>query len=638
MTSTGKPKAQLQDSEQLVVQAEARMEATHPVVSRPVSVFARFLELLVFTAVVVELGVSFGNVVTRTLMGFSLNWSMEVAELCLTVIAFVGGAIALPRNLHTSVHAGVDRVPEHLRPYLYCAGDWLVALVAALVFYFSLSTIQTASTQVSPILGISEAWFSVALPVGMLAIIVFAADRILHYPRRVFALSGLVLAAASLVLLGITSLAPNAMTPMALWLTLLLMIIMLFLGTPIGFVLALASFLYIHVSGDHAYSAVPLGMRAGVESFVLLAIPFFIVAGLLMTSGGLTQYLIRVVRAYVGHRRGGLLYVVVVVMYIFAGISGSKAADVAAVGTASKDMLAQGGYSREEGVAVVSGATIMGETVPPSLPMLVLGSVTTLSIGTLFLAGLLPAVFIGLFLMGLIFFRARRNNFPVAPKAPWHERGVATLGALPVLVIPVILIGGIVLGVATPTEASSVAVIYTLVLGLVITKGGIGKRLFKVVVDAAAIGGMVLFIVSTSTPFSQALTVGGVPQALANGLAKVGDSPAIFLLLSIFALVIMGELLEGLPAVLVFAPILIPLAPAAGVDPVHYAIVILFAMGIGSFLPPIGVGLYVACAVFETKMERTVRPFLPYLAVLIVGLIALAFVPQVTLWLPGLRG
>jgi len=207
-----------------------------------------------------------------------------------------------------------------------------------------------------------------------------------------------------------------------------------------------------------------------------------------------------------------------------------------------------------------------------------------------------------------------------------------------VLVIPVILIGGIVLGVATPTEASSVAVIYTLVLGLVITKGGIGKRLFKVVVDAAAIGGMVLFIVSTSTPFSQALTVGGVPQALANGLAKVGDSPAIFLLLSIFALVIMGELLEGLPAVLVFAPILIPLAPAAGVDPVHYAIVILFAMGIGSFLPPIGVGLYVACAVFETKMERTVRPFLPYLAVLIVGLIALAFVPQVTLWLPGLRG
>ena len=616
----------------------ALSEVSGQFMSRPVAALARLFELLVFLAVIVELGVSFGNVVTRTFMGFSLNWSMEVAELCLTIIAFVGSAIALPRKLHTSVHVGVERVPERVQPYFYCAGDWLVAVAAGLICYFSLPTIQQASSQVSPILEINEAWFRVALPIGMLAIIVFAADRMRHYGSRVVVTSGLVVAVASLALLGAAALAPEAMTSVALWVTLLMMIIMLFLGTPIGFVLALASFIFIETSGDHAFSSVPLGMQAGVGSFVLLAIPFFIVAGLLMTSGGLTDHLIRAARAYIGHRRGGLLYVVVVVMYIFAGISGSKAADVAAVGTASRDMLAQGGYSPEEGVAVVSGATIMGETVPPSLPMLVLGSVTTLSIGTLFLAGLLPAVFIGLFLMALITYRARRNSFPVALKAPWRERGTSALVAVPVLVIPVILIGGIVLGVATPTEASSVAVIYTLVLGLAVTKGRLAARSFKVVVDAAAIGGMVLFIVSTSTPFSQALTIGGVPEALANGLAKVGDNSAVFLVLSIFALIIMGQLLEGLPAVLVFAPILISLAPAAGVDPMHYAIVILFAMGIGSFLPPIGVGLYVACAVFQTNMERTVKPFLPYVAVVTVGLLVLAFVPQVTLWLPGLRG
>lgn len=638
MVRTRKSPLRGQGLEELVVHAEAGTADPNPYVSPPVSIVIQILELLVLLAVVVELGVSFANVVTRTLMGFSLNWSMEVAELCLTVIAFIGGAIALPRNLHTSVHAGVDRVSEHLRPYLYCSGDWLVTLVAGLVFYFSLSTVQTASTEESPNLGINEAWFSLALPLGMLAIIVFAADRILHYPRRVVALSGLGVVAAALLLLAVTSIAPETVSAMALGITILLMVVMLFLGTPIGFVLALASFVFIHVSGDRKYAAVPLGMEGGVGNFVLLAIPFFIVAGLLMTEGGLTQHLIRVVRAYVGHRRGGLLYVVVVVMYVFAGISGSKAADVAAVGASSKDMLAQGGYSREEGVAVVSGATIMGETVPPSLPMLVLGSVTTLSIGTLFLAGLLPAVLIGLFLMGLIFVRARRHHFPIAPKAPWHERHIASFKALPVLIIPVILIGGIVLGIATPTEASSVAVIYTLVLLLATTRGRMGTLLVKSTVDAAAIGGMVLFIVSSSTPFSQALTVGGVPQALANALAKVGNSPAPFLLLSIFALIIMGELLEGLPAVLVFAPILVPLAPAAGVDPLHYAIVILFAMGIGSFGPPIGVGLYVACAIFDTKMERAVRPLLPYLAVLTVGVIVLAFVPQVTLWLPGLRG
>lgn len=621
-----------------LLDAEGHGHPPRPADPRLITGLVRALEALVFVAVVIELTVSFANVATRTLFGFSLNWSMEVAELCLTVIAFVGGAIALPRNLHTSVHAGVDRMPMYIRPYLYCAGDWLVTLVALLTLYFGLSVVQTSTTELSPILGISEVWFTIALPLGMLAILVFALNRALRYPSRVWSVSGVsVLLAAGALLIG-SALASDALSAGSLWITLALMVVMLFLGTPIGFVLAMASYIYIHVSGDRAYSAVPLGMNGGVGSFVLLAIPFFIVAGLLMTEGGLTKYLINVVRAFAGHRRGGLLYVVVLVMYIFAGISGSKAADVAAVGTASRDMLAQGGYSKEEGVAVVSAATIMGETVPPSLPMLVLGSVTTLSIGSLFLAGILPAVFIGLFIMLLIFFRARRQNFPVEPKAPWDVRGIAIAKALPILIIPIMLIGAIVFGVATPTEASSVAVVYALFLTLVMSKGRIGKRLVGCAVDAAAIGGMVLFIVSSSTPFSQALTVGGVPQALAQAIATIGDGPVPFLLLSIVSLAIMGELLEGLPAVLVFAPILVPLAPAAGVDPLHYAIVILFAMGIGSFGPPIGVGLYVACSIFETKMERAVKPFLPYLAILTVGLTVLAFVPQVTLWLPGLRG
>lgn len=594
-------------------------------------------EGVLVVAVTGELAVLFGNVVTRSFLGFSLIWSLEVAQLCLSVIAFVGGALAYPRKLHSAVEAGVRLAPTVAQPYLQALAELLVLVSGVLVIIFSISPLQLERTQYSPILHLSEMWFGIPIPIGMALLCYYVLERLSRRSLR-HIMGTAAGTAAVLAVLWLTHAAwQNALGPdSSLWFSLVALGVMLFVGVPIGFVLALTSAAYLYLSGSSDLATLPLGMQGGVSDFVLLAIPFFIVAGLIMTSGGLTSLLVRWVQAFTGHLRGGLFYVTVVVMYIFAGISGSKAADVAAVGTTMRDMFEDAGYNREEGVAVLSGATVMGETVPPSLPMLVLGSITTLSIGTLFIAGLLPAVFIGAFLMVMVFVRARRQQASVSSRSTWRVMARTTVAAFPVLMIPIILLGGILTGIATATESSSVAVVYALLLGLVHRPRLSIGALRKVAVDASALGGMVLFIISTSVPFSRSLTIGGVPQDIAAGMEKLGGHAWLFLTVSILVLIIMGELLEGLPAVLIFAPLLLPLAPTFGINPLHYAIVMLFAMGIGSFAPPIGVGLYVACAVSGTTMERSVRRLIPYLSILVVGLIVLAFIPEVTLALPNL--
>ena len=371
--------------------------------------------------------------------------------------------------------------------------------------------------------------------------------------------------------------------------------LLLFLGLPIAFVLALASGIYLYLGGISDVSAIPIGMASGAKGFVLLAIPFFILAGTVMNSAGLTLPLAKLVDALIGHLRGGLLQVVVVTMYIFSGISGSKVADVAAVGTTMRGMLEERKYPRGEVVAVLSASAIMGETIPPSIVLLILGSITTISTTTLFLAGFVPAAFLALVVMALVFFRARKQGGVASPKATWRTRGSATFFALPTLLLPVGMVVGIMSGFATPTEVSSVAVAYAFVLAAAYRRGS-KKLLGDTLRETTTTAGMVLFIIAAASPLAQTLALAGVSQQIHDLMSGLGDSPILFMLFTIVLLIIMGQLLEGLPAVLIFAPLLLPIATDFGVNPVQYAMVLIIAMGIGSFAPPAGVGFYVACA------------------------------------------
>jgi len=419
---------------------------------------------------------------------------------------------------------------------------------------------------------------------------------------------------------------------------LLLFLFTILIGLPVGFALLLSTTAYLWTSDTVPLIALSQNMVDGSGNFVLLALPFFIFAGLIMERGGISFRLVRFVHALVGHLRGGLLQVMVLSMYLVSGLSGSKTADVAAVGSVMRDMLDREGYAIDEGAAVLAASAAMGETVPPSIAMLVLGSITTISMGALFIGGLVPAAVIAVCLMVLIYLRARRFNMPRSPRAGARERLRTGAGAILPLAMPVILFAGILLGIATPTEVSSFAVIYGLLLAFLVYRAFDSRIFLRTVIDSATLAGMVLFILAAASGFSWALTVAYLPQRLVELLNGAHNSTTVFLLGSMVLLIAVGSLLEGLPALIILAPLLLPIAGQIGLSELHYGIVLLIAMGIGAFLPPVGVGFYVACAIIRTDIEGATRKMVPYLLVLVVGLLIVAFVPWFTVFLPAAFG
>ena len=597
----------------------------------------RLLEWLVGAAIVGELIVILLNIGYRLVTGNSVLWTQEVSEIALLTIAFVGGAIAYPKGAHMSVQALIMKLPPHWKPYLLALADWLVLTMSAGAFVLFIPSLQQQWTELTPILGLRASWVSLPFAVGMLLISWFAIIKLWRQGRR-HVLGSLLITAIGIAIVVMSRPIMTAANPNVLLLAVLLVLfLLLFLGLPIAFVLALASGLYLYVGGISDVSAVPLGMASGAKGFVLLAIPFFILAGSIMNSAGLTLPLARLVESLIGHLRGGLLQVVVVTMYIFSGISGSKVADVAAVGTTMRSMLEKRKYERGEVVAVLSASAIMGETIPPSIVLLVMGSITTLSTTTLFLAGFIPAAFLGLCIMCLIFVRARKLTSTPSPKATWGLRFRSTFLALPTLLLPVGMVVGILSGFATPTEVSSVAVAYAFILAFAYKQGN--RKLFgETLGETTTTAGMVLFIIAAASPLAQTLAVAGVSGQIETLMLSLGGNALVFMLLTIVLLIIMGQLLEGLPAILIFAPLLLPIAISFGVNPIQYAMVMIIAMGIGSFAPPAGVGFYVASATGRETIEKSLKHFWPYLIIVTLGLIVLASVPWFSTVLPSMFG
>jgi tripartite ATP-independent transporter DctM subunit len=373
--------------------------------------------------------------------------------------------------------------------------------------------------------------------------------------------------------------------------------------------------------------AVSLAMSNGISSFILLAVPFFILAGNVMTDGGLTKPLADWVTAMVGRMQGGLLQALVVAMYIFSGISGSKIADVAAVGTTLKGMLKQQGYDPAESAAVLSAAGIMGE-------MMVLASITTLSVATFFVAGVVPAAVLGVCLMIIINRRAKKFNWPRCPAISWPERMKLSARALPALMVPIILIVGIVGGIATTTEVSSIAVVFSILVSVFVYRGMNVRSFITTLADSGAMAGMVLFMVSAGSAFSWTLALSGLQSVVADFLALLGGSAFAFVSFSVVLMVVMGSILEGLPSLLIFGPMLLQLTKNYGIDPMAFGIVMIISMGIGTFIPPFGVCYFVTCSVMDTSVERVTPRFLPYLAVLLIGLVCIAIFPAISLALP----
>jgi tripartite ATP-independent transporter DctM subunit len=405
------------------------------------------------------------------------------------------------------------------------------------------------------------------------------------------------------------------------------------LGMPLAFTLVLTSMTYLLGIGGVSLIILPIKILGGVDSFVLLSIPLFIVAGALMESGGISERIVDLAMAIVGRVRGGLAMVAVVAEVLFSGISGSTAADVSAISSLLVPSMKRAGYSGPESVSVVAAASAMGILVPPCLTMVVLGSLVNLSIVTLFLAGFLPAFVLAAALLVLIGLRARRQQWPLSPRASSADLWRAVRRAAVPSGLPVLLFGGIFSGLTTVTEAALLALVYALVAGIAMR----GIRRDEAVIQLAQSGvvtATTLWVLAAASAFAWILVREWVPQMLGEWIAGVGAGRWQFMALTVALFVVVGALLEGLPALLIFGPILFPIARLVGIDPVHYGIVVIAAMGIAFFLPPVGVGLTIAAGIGRVDIDDVSRSYVPYLIALLVGLALIAAFPVITLVLP----
>ncbi|MCC6195884.1 MAG: TRAP transporter large permease [Burkholderiales bacterium] len=409
---------------------------------------------------------------------------------------------------------------------------------------------------------------------------------------------------------------------------------LLLLAVPVAFAMGLAAITAIVWQAKTPLNTVVTQMVSGMDSFPLMAIPFFILAGELMERAGISERLVNLAKALVAHIQGGLGMVVIVAEYLFSGISGSTAADVSAVGSLLIGPMERAGYSKGQAVAIVSSATAMGILVPPCIFMIVLASMTNQSIGAMFVAGFLPAIVIAAGLVAYVYWKAGRLKIPREAKASRRQLAKALGDGAIAMVMPVIIFGAIFGGVTTVTEAAVVAVLYAAFVGLVVYRRFGVRDLPQIMVASTINSAMVMFLIGTATVFSWVLTVERVPQAVAAWVTGISSSPWFFLVLSNLIFIVFGAILEGLPALIVFVPVMYPIAQQFGIDPLHYGILIIASIGIGVFLPPIGIGLFIACAIARMNIADSARHMAPYLVILFAGLLVVTFVPWVTLVLP----
>ena len=591
--------------------------------------FDLFLALVLF----LELVLLFGNTAMRGMFNTSLVWANEVAEYALTSLAFIGGAVAYHRGLHLVVRFGIDKLPDRFRATVECARHYFVIAVALIGLRYAMPMWHDAWTNLTVVLQIPKSWTLLPFFIGMGLTVLFALAELRRHTAKENIVAFLLVGGLTLAWYLAQSFSGPWTGSVGIGIALLVLLFLVFAGVPIAYVLSVTAYTLLFSSGEEPM-AVSMAMSNGISSFILLAVPFFILAGNVMTEGGLTKPLADWVTAMVGRMQGGLLHAVVIAMYIFSGISGSKIADVAAVGTTLKGMLKEQGYDPAESAAVLSAAGIMGETIPPSLVMMVLASITTLSVATFFVAGVLPAAVLGICIMVLISRRAKKNNWPRCPAISWPDKLKVSVRALPALAVPIILIIGIVGGIATTTEVSSIAVVFSIVVSVFIYRGMTLKSFITTLADSGAMAGMVLFMVSAGSAFSWTLAISGLQTVVSDFLMLLGGSAFAFIAFSIVLMVVMGSILEGLPSLLIFGPMLLQLTKLYGIDPMAFGIVIIISMGIGTFIPPFGVCYFVTCSVMDTTVEKVTPRFMPYLAVLLIGLVCIAAFPALSLALP----
>ena len=591
-------------------------------------VLAVITEVPAALLVLVEILVLFSGVVSRYAFHKPITWSDELASMLFLWLAMFGAVIALRRSGHMRMTALVDLASPSTRALLDLVG---VVAAGAFLLLIGHASYEFASEEVimmTASMGISNAWRAAALPVGIALMAVAAALKLAEVSdwRRLVAAVGLV--SVSIVVL-------YAMRPLFAGLgniNLLIFFVgivaaLVLSGVPIAFAFGLATFGYIGLATSKPTIVIVGRLDEGMAHLVLLAVPLFVFLGIILDLTGMAKAMVRFLASLLGHVRGGLSYVLVGGMYLVSGISGSKAADMAAIAPVLFPEMRKRGEDEGEMVALLAATGAQTETIPPSIVLITIGSVTGISIAALFAGGLVPALVLAVLLCVVVWWRNRKVDVSGLQRATGREIGRSFMVALPALALPFIIRAAVVEGVATATEVSTIGIAYAILAGLFIYRQLDLRKLWPALIDTAALSGAILLIIGTATGMAWALTQSGFSRQLAQAMSQLPGGTASFIAVSILAFIVLGSVLEGIPAIVVFGPLLFPIAKQMGINDVHYSMVVVLAMGIGLFAPPFGVGYYAACAISRVSPSVGMRPILGYIVALVIGTIIVAAVP-----------
>ncbi len=591
----------------------------------------RIVDFVAATLLLVEIGLLGWAVTTRYLLHMPVTWIEELATLLFLWFGMLGVASALRRGVHMRLSFFINRAA----PRTQQTGE-VVTSGILLVFLFKLmgpaiELIELNHPLTSPNLGIPGSVAPLATATSIALMVVFLLLRLRRMLPTGLFLTCVVAAAGVATVLSYT---PPFMMDLGN-LNLLLffgvgVIGLIMMGLPIAFSFGTATLLYFLLTTDLPVSVIVGRINEGMSHFILLTIPLFIFLGLQIQYTGMAKSMVDFVAALIGNARGGLSYVMLCAMYLVSGISGAKAADMAAIGPIISPAMKERGTSEGDIVALLAVSAAAAETIPPSLVLIIIGSVTGISIAALFVSGLLPAL---VCMMALAFVAYLRSRSEAQGTTERSMRLIARtfLLAIPALALPLIIRAAVLEGVATATEVAVIGIVYVAVVGFVAMRGISMTKMANMLVETVAISGAVMIIISLAGAMSWALTQSGFAQTLVEIMTNLPGGKAGFLAVSIIVFIVFGSILEGIPAIVLFGPLLVPAAEAIGVHPVQYAMVVLLSMGLGLFTPPFGYGYYTACAVADVSPDAAMRNMLPYLAALLCAIIIIAAVPWLSL-------
>lgn len=596
--------------------------------ARPGSRLMKPVEAVAAALLVAIVSLLLVGVTSRYAFSLPVIWIDEVASICFLWLAMLGSAIALDRNEHLKLTLFVSLLPSRLRAFteafaLLVIAAFLTALMAPSVDYAMEEWFIT-----SPALNIPNSFRVSALPFGIAAMLTIVAT----YALRACAWRDLLLAA--LLIAAIAG---------ALWLLSPVLVrsgnikIVVFLvafvavclaaGVPIAFCFGIGTLSYL-AFGTNVPVFVMIGrIDEGMSGIILLSVPIFVLLGCVLDATGMGKAIVDFLASLLGHVRAGMSYVLLGSLFVVSGISGSKVSDMATVAPALFPEMKRRGHRPREMIALLATGAAMADTVPPSIVLIVLGSVAGVSIAGLFTSGFVIAMVLLAMLAALARWKARDERMDGVRRAPLQLVLRTLVVAVPALVLPFLIRSTVAGGVATATEVSTIAVLYALFVGIVLY-GGIGWRVFyRMLVETAALTGSILLILGTALAMAWAITQAGVAQQLAGLMTGLPGGWLGFMAVSVAVFLVLGCILEGLPAIVLMAPLMFPIAKSLGINDVHYSMVVVTAMNIGLMTPPVGVGFYLACKIGGVSPDEAIGAIWPYLIALIAGLVVIAVVP-----------